>query len=313
MVLLNTFSGFTSVVPQQQHQHLGANYAGVIGSPTRSPAATHAVAPVPEKLHSWSRTTAVVNVALPACFMALSSGALHTSKRGLAGRGRRLSCAATSNQAALPNEATEEGDFNTSMQYGVCAPCGEPGVSYWDPAGLANNINADTFRQYRRAELKHGRICMLAVLGLITQHTWRFKPFFDQNTDDFSLSPSGIGAASPEAPSAAYIGLIVLIAGIIELSASDDNREPGDFGDPCQFAKAYGLNVDEPDDMALWKNFELNHCRLAMVGFLGAVTAELASGLDAVDQWRMFGSAWRRTTAILFFNPQEPVLDLLSY
>ena len=55
------------------------------------------------------------------------------------------------------------------------------------------------------------------------------QTIFDQNTDDFSLSPSSLGAASPEATSAAYIGLIVLIAGIIELSASDDNREPGDL------------------------------------------------------------------------------------
>jgi len=50
-----------------------------------------------------------------------------------------------------------------------------------------------------------------------------------------------------------------------------------------------------------------------MVGFFGAVAAELASGLDAVDQWRMFGSAWRRTMAILFFNPQQPLLDVASY
>merc|ERR1719362_136085 len=212
-----------------------------------------------------------------------------------------------------PQTAAVAGSFDISMQNGVCAPYGEPGVSYWDPAGLAKDINADTFRQYRQAELKHGRICMLAVLGLISQHTWRFKPIFDQNSDSFSLSPSGIGAASPEAPSAAYFGLIVLIAGLIEVSATDDNREPGDFGDPLQFAKAYGLNVDDEDDIALFKNFELNHCRLAMVGFLGAVAAEVASGLDAVDQWSMSGSAWRRTIAILFFNPQQPVLDVASY
>merc|ERR1712008_76635 len=125
----------------------------------------------------------------------------------------------------------------------------------------------------------------------------RFKPFFDQNTDNFQLSPSGIGAASPEAPSAAYVGLIILIAGIIELRANDDNREPGDFGDPFGFAQAYGYGTEE---VAQWKNFELNHGRLAMIGFLGAVSAEVASGFDAVDQWNMVGPAWRRTTAIIF-------------
>jgi len=283
------------VVPQQQQHWLS----------TRSPAAVPAVASAPEKFYAWSKTTAAVNVAMSGCFMVLSSGALRASNRSFAGKGRRL------RRAAI--EEGDAGNFNISMQNGVTAPYGEPGVSYWDPAGLAKDINADTFRQYRQAELKHGRICMLAVLGLISQHTWRFKPIFEQNSDNFSLSPSGIGAASPEAPSAAYFGLIVLIAGFIEVSATDDNREPGDFGDPFQFAKAYGLNVDDEDDIALFKNFELNHCRLAMVGFLGAVAAELASGLDAVDQWSMCGSAWRRTIAILFFNPQQPVLDVASY
>jgi len=256
--------------------------------------------------------------------MALSSGALRASNRAFAGRGRRLCRAATSSQAALPKEATEEGEvspqmtaavgnLNMSMQHGVCAPCGEPGVSYWDPAGLATDVSADTFRQYRRAELKHGRICMLAVLGLITQHTWRFKPFFDQDTDDFQLAPSGIGAASPDSPCAAYIGVIFLVAGIIELSASDDNCDPGDFGDPFQFAEAYRFNFDSDDDIAQWRTFELNHGRLAMIGFLGAVTAELASGYDVVDQWRLFGPAWRRTTAILFFDGGRAVPDLSEF
>jgi len=268
---------------------------------------------------------AAIKVAVASCCIVRSSRALHASKHAFAQRGRRIRtcCAATSSAAALSNEAMEEdkvspqttaatGNFDMSIQVGVCAPCGELGVSYWDPAGLANDMNADTFTHYRRAELKHGRICMLGVVGLITQHTWRFKPLFDQNTDNFQLSPSGIGAASPEAPSAAYLGLIILIAGLIELNTSDDGREPGDFGDPLRFAQAYGLDFDGGDDIAQWKNFELNHGRLAMIGFLGAVMAECATGLDAVDQWRWFGPAVRRTTAIILF-PQEAVGDLESF
>jgi len=211
-----------------------------------------------------------------------------------------------------PQTTAAAGNFDISMQNGVCAPYGEPGVSYWDPAGLASDIDADTFRQYRKAELKHGRICMLGVLGLVAQHTWRFKPFFDQNTDNFQQSPSGIGAAAAGTPSAAYLGLLILIAGYIELNASDDGREPGDFGDPFRFARSYGLDFDGGDDVAQWKNFELNHGRLAMIGFLGAVMAECATGLDAVDQWRWFGPAVRRTTAIILF-PQEAVGDLESF
>merc|ERR1712187_248554 len=47
---------------------------------------------------------------------------------------------------------------------------------FWDPLGLSEG-NAD-IAKYRRAELKHGRVCMLAALGIILSE--RFHPFFDQ-------------------------------------------------------------------------------------------------------------------------------------
>lgn len=36
--------------------------------------------------------------------------------------------------------------------------------------GFTNNVKPETLDWYRASELKHGRICMLATLGLITQH-----------------------------------------------------------------------------------------------------------------------------------------------
>merc|ERR1712217_263910 len=42
---------------------------------------------------------------------------------------------------------------------GVTEPMG-----FWDPAGLSTIGN---FAAYRRAELKHGRVCMLASLGIL--------------------------------------------------------------------------------------------------------------------------------------------------
>ena len=52
---------------------------------------------------------------------------------------------------------------------GVIAPTG-----FWDPFGLAKNIDDATFAKYRTAELKHGRVAMLAVTGLITAAYARF-------------------------------------------------------------------------------------------------------------------------------------------
>jgi len=65
---------------------------------------------------------------------------------------------------------------------------------------------------------------MLALIGLISQHSWKLPKFQDV--------PSGIGAAMSDQPSAPALGLIFMFAGIIEYNTSDDGREPGDFGDP---------------------------------------------------------------------------------
>lgn len=56
-------------------------------------------------------------------------------------------------------------------ELGVIKPTG-----YWDPLGLAADIDKATFDQYRTAELKHGRVAQLAVLGYIVPEVFRF-PF----------------------------------------------------------------------------------------------------------------------------------------
>ena len=38
-------------------------------------------------------------------------------------------------------------------------------VGFWDPAGFAADGNKENFARRRQAELKHGRIAMLATMG----------------------------------------------------------------------------------------------------------------------------------------------------
>ena len=54
-------------------------------------------------------------------------------------------------------------------ELGVISPTG-----FWDPCGLSNNIDQATFDKYRAAELKHGRVAMMAVLGYVAPETFRF-------------------------------------------------------------------------------------------------------------------------------------------
>jgi len=243
------------------------------------------------------------------------------------GAGRRASApgapaapAAAAEGAASPEAAEAPGPgFDVSLQPGACAPLGEPGVSYWDPAGLAAGIEGARFRDYRKAELKHGRVAMLALVGLIAQHGWRFDlayPYYSP-TYDFSSVPSGFGAAVVGTPTSPFIGLFVLAAGLVELRASDDGREPGDFGDPLSlwevWASGYSPQTAPDGDRRMFKDAELNHGRLAMVGLLGTLLAEYATGFDAVEQWARSGTAYRRTLDLLYYPLADarPLSDYL--
>lgn len=52
----------------------------------------------------------------------------------------------------------------TGLTAGEISPTG-----FFDPLRLSEGKDAKTLRQWRLAELKHGRVCMLASVGLLTQ------------------------------------------------------------------------------------------------------------------------------------------------
>jgi len=65
---------------------------------------------------------------------------------------------------------------------GGVAPLGD----FWDPLSLAVSANEGQILYFREAELKHGRICMLATVGIYVGE--RFHPLFGGDIDAFSVS-----------------------------------------------------------------------------------------------------------------------------
>jgi hypothetical protein len=51
-------------------------------------------------------------------------------------------------------------------------------IGFFDPLKLSEGKDQETLEWYRAAELKHGRVCMLAAVGLLFQ--------VKQNINDFS-------------------------------------------------------------------------------------------------------------------------------
>ena len=150
----------------------------------------------------------------------------------------------------------------------------------FDPWGLSLDRDEETLNWYRAAELKHGRVCMLAALGLITQ-TFVHLP------DDVFSNPKGIDAlyqVGAERP-IALIQILLAIGAVetVSLLSENEGAEPGDLGwDPLNLQKAFDLgNPDKFDAMRLK---ELKNGRLAMVSVAGMLYQEYLTGQGTIEQ-----------------------------
>jgi len=172
---------------------------------------------------------------------------------------------------------------------GATLPLANPadGVLMWDPLKFCKDKDLQTFDKYRAAEVKHGRVAMMATVGLVVQHYVRIKLVTPESIIPLN-GPSGIGALSAGEPSAAAFGLLFLMTGFVELGMlkNPEGAKPWDFGDPAGWRKQ--IAYLEADDATL-ATYELEHGRLAMIGVIGTLSAELVSGYDAVEQWEHWG------------------------
>merc|ERR1711988_1659982 len=99
------------------------------------------------------------------------------------------------------------------------------------PAGFTNDITESRFNAYRRAEIKHGRVCMSSSLGFVVSE--KFHPIFDAWGD----GPYVSAVASHFAPTAMknFWGAFLILCGAheyyLEFSRSKSAAMDGsDFG-----------------------------------------------------------------------------------
>jgi hypothetical protein len=136
----------------------------------------------------------------------------------------------------------------------------------FDPMRLSD-IQAD-LKYARWSELKHGRICMLAVVGILVQQAgihWPGEAY--ENTDIFG-APASVGWGANLQ--------IFFFMSALELSSFYQHYgegEPGDLGQDGGMLK----NMT-PDQIKNRKESEIVHCRLAMIAFLGLTVQTLLYG-----------------------------------
>jgi len=189
---------------------------------------------------------------------AAAAGTAAVKTSGAVGAGAGTAGSLKKEDGAPANKA-----FDPSTQLGAMEPLG-----FFDPAGFTSKGDEAGFRNLRAAEIKHGRVAMMAAVGAVVQHYVQFPGFTDV--------PTGLAAVASSPGSYGFAALF-LAAGALELGAWTESpeKEPGNFGDPA------GLNM-YTEDMRLK---ELNNGRFAMFAAIGIIAAELYTGKDAIEQF----------------------------
>ena len=154
-------------------------------------------------------------------------------------------------------------------------------MGIWDPLNFAEKADEGTLKRYREAELTHGRVAMLAVVGFFageavagTSFLWDASisgpaidqffqvpvPFWGLLTAviaKFELDRAELGWVAPE-------DLPVGKAGLLR-----EDYTPGDLGfDPL------GLKPEDPEEFQIMQTKELQNGRLAMIAAAGFLAQE---------------------------------------
>lgn len=152
-------------------------------------------------------------------------------------------------------------------ELGVIAPTG-----YFDPLGLADDIDQETFDQYRAAELKHGRVAQLCVLGYIAPEIFRWPGQIAIGVP-FADIPNGV-AALDAIPTFGWFQMIFFIGAV------DYWGFLGDF----EQGKGAGISPEELEKRQLQ---ELQHGRLAMLATMELFRHDaqnlVSPGFDGLD------------------------------
>merc|ERR1712066_1045910 len=171
-------------------------------------------------------------------------------------------------------------------------------VGFWDPLGLAADGDAATFARRRTAEIKHGRVCMIACIGYIVPEYFKWPGYLSPALGiQFADVPNGLAALS-KVPAEGWMQ-IVAFAGITEGSwGFDKSSGTGDYGWKV-------LTSEDPAEKTKKLSAEIANGRLAMVAIIGMFFQDGLTG-SAWGDWALYtGSPLRAFESEL--GVQDPV------
>ena len=157
--------------------------------------------------------------------------------------------------------------------------------------GFSKTVDAKETARLREAELKHGRVAMLAVVGILTGEAVEFSSLYSNKITGPALYQfqeadqlTGFGFAF------FIVGLISIVEGLgVQRNWADGKLRsdiiPGDLNwDPL------GLRPSSADKLAVLQAKEINNGRLAMIGAAGMIVQELVNGKGILENLGLEGA-----------------------
>merc|ERR1711933_31311 len=189
-------------------------------------------------------------------------------------------------KAAVAAPAPVVGSPESPDGLGVLDPIG-----FWDPLGLAEDV--DSFERRRAVEIKHGRISMIAFVGMLFQElgvTFPGSLDLKGEVPFSSVLDDGVGfTALAKVPGNGLIQIFLFCA-IAETYAvpaeqytGGPQNLPGGYDGSTGFVPGgypFTNQIDDPEERTKKLNMEIQNGRAAMLGVTGCM---MHSCLDSCD------------------------------
>lgn len=176
---------------------------------------------------------------------------------------------------------------------------------FFDPLHLSDTITEKQLKLWREAELKHGRLCMLAAVGILVAESFDRSPLFGGRI----MGPAVYHFQQVNTLMPSFWAVMLFSIAMVELATIKrgwepanevtgntallrDDYIPGDLNfDPLNFVKDKPKKYTDPLSRGFlrMRNKELNNGRLAMIGVAGMVVQELVDHMKITDHFAQFG------------------------
>jgi len=181
----------------------------------------------------------------------------------------------------------------------------QPFASFNNPLYVEGNFMSD-LEWLREAELAHGRIAQLAVVGFLWPGLFGTLPGAEGYADFSELNPFTALSTVPESAIYQIIGGCAWFEyqRVVRIKEQGANRVVGDIG--IGYPGAFNpLNINyTPEEFAEKQLQEIKHCRLAMIAAFGLICQASNSGTDVISQLAPAFEAPEYASKAGYFLPQ---------